>query len=543
MAEGVVVIAESSSDGDSSEGSVGAGRHRSLRRRKRRRRGLQEPAEIIDLTGDDMVVITAVSNNLDIFDLTETKETIVSPFHTAVNQKCSTPISMQPVCSPKILCTTDFENKVDIPLGLWDRDCEQPSPTEGAMKQTYFQSGFSLISNYSVDSESSSYTTYNSDLGSLGSPQVPSDVFSFSSTNDNSEHPMFLDHIEEGPSSCPPEEDPNPHLSPHHQRQFPSPISRCSPDVSVPTSPTEAYQPLLVANNSTSGAVSPGIQEPSEQIDLKIWVKTLQYFPRVPVHHPFLQNVVQEKGARQNKPWKPQPIPSQRLSMVSSTIEENFFQGTLDFLMDYVSCRYYPPKEITFCVLRRILLSPEQQEIQQEILKDAYMLLLKIQALHPATADTVVWDWQLLREVMEEQKAKFPGRLLFLQYVIQTLEDDFQRTAKTGVLHKSIAKTILSCDKCSSNVKEVIEWLVAAITGIRFSQHRRLLQKPLSPQLEASGAKSSTLAPELHLDQTMQTDETLLQLQSQKEVALLQRMLSIAVEVDKSPNCSAWKPS
>lgn len=51
------------------------------------------------------------------------------------------------------------------------------------------------------------------------------------------------------------------------------------------------------------------------------------------------------------------------------------------------------------------------------------------------------------------QEEKFPGRLLFLNYVIQTLEDDFQTTARKSMLHKSIAKKMLSCDQCFSNVK------------------------------------------------------------------------------------------
>uniref|UniRef100_A0A8C6X806 SUMO interacting motifs containing 1 n=1 Tax=Naja naja TaxID=35670 RepID=A0A8C6X806_NAJNA len=213
----------------------------------------------------------------------------------------------------------------------------------------------------------------------------------------------------------------------------------------------------------------------------------------------------------QDKRLKAQPIPFRRLNMVSSTMEENFFQGTLDFLMDYVSCKYYPPKDVTTYVVRQILLSPVHQEGQQEIQKDAYMLLMKIQALHPATTDTVVWDWQLLSKVMEVQMT--PGRNLFLQYIIQTLEDDFQKMIRTGVLHRSIAKAVLSCDKCFGNVKEVIKWLIAIVTGARFSQHRKFLQETKNVLID----------------------------KSRGQTALLQRMLSIAVEVDKSPNCNATK--
>lgn len=48
---------------------------------------------------------------------------------------------------------------------------------------------------------------------------------------------------------------------------------------------------------------------------------------------------------------------------------------------------------------------------------------------------------------------KPPGQLLFLQYVVQTLEDDFQHNLKSHQLQKSIAKKVLSCDLCFANVK------------------------------------------------------------------------------------------
>lgn len=48
---------------------------------------------------------------------------------------------------------------------------------------------------------------------------------------------------------------------------------------------------------------------------------------------------------------------------------------------------------------------------------------------------------------------KPPGRLLFLQYVVQTLEDDFQHNLKSHQLQQSIAKKVLSCDLYFNNVK------------------------------------------------------------------------------------------
>lgn len=45
--------------------------------------------------------------------------------------------------------------------------------------------------------------------------------------------------------------------------------------------------------------------------------------------------------------------------------------------MDYVSSQYYPPEKTMQDVVRQILLS---SEVQQEVQRDAYMLLMKIQA-------------------------------------------------------------------------------------------------------------------------------------------------------------------
>lgn len=63
-----------------------------------------------------------------------------------------------------------------------------------------------------------------------------------------------------------------------------------------------------------------------------------------------------------------------------------------------------------------------------------------------------LWPLQTVMLSMCPQE-KPPGRLLFLQYVVQTLEDDFQHSLKSQLLHKSIAKKVLSCDLCFNNVK------------------------------------------------------------------------------------------
>lgn len=94
------------------------------------------------------------------------------------------------------------------------------------------------------------------------------------------------------------------------------------------------------------------------------------------------------------------------------------------------------------------------------------MLLMKIQQLCPANAKTVEWDWKLFTYVMEEEGQALPGRILFLRYIVQMLEDDFQQILRRQWQHlqQSIANTILSCDKQPHNVRDVIKWLVKAVT-------------------------------------------------------------------------------
>ncbi|KFZ64101.1 SUMO-interacting motif-containing protein 1, partial [Podiceps cristatus] len=255
----------------------------------------------------------------------------------------------------------------------------------------------------------------------------------------------------------------------------------------------------------------------------------LHYFRRSGVQHLFLQGVAPNREAQQQKP---ELIPSGKLSMVHTTMEENFLEGTLHFLSDFVSHQYRPPREIISHLVRQILLNPHEGEI----LKDTYMLLMKIQMLHPANAATVGWDWMLLKYIMEDQE-KPPGWLLFLQYVVQTLEDDFQQNLRLRLLQKSIAKKVLSCDMCFNNVKEVVEWLVTAVTGVGFSQPHEQPQEITSSSAEARTERSSS-APWLASTDQVEVAPTFF---AQKVMLLLQRMLSIAVEVDKSPNCSSCK--
>ncbi|XP_019493022.1 PREDICTED: SUMO-interacting motif-containing protein 1 isoform X1 [Hipposideros armiger] len=277
-----------------------------------------------------------------------------------------------------------------------------------------------------------------------------------------------------------------------------------------------------------SGQVQARTPQGTHSLYNKPCLHRLKYFLRPPVHHLFFQTLVPDRDTRESKGQKLEPIPHRRLRMVANTIEENFPLGTVQFLMDFVSPEHYPPREIVSHIIQKILLSDSEAV---DILKEAYMLLMKIQQLHPANAKTVEWDWKLLTYVMEEKGQHLPGRLLFLRYVVQTLEDDFQQILRKQRQHlqQSIASTMLSCDRQPHNVRDVIKWLVKVVTEDGLPQPPNGNQT--SSRTGTLKASSSYPCPQPNL-----TKNT-----TQLVVCQLQRMLSIAVEVDRTPTCSSNK--
>ncbi|XP_004679607.2 PREDICTED: SUMO-interacting motif-containing protein 1 [Condylura cristata] len=334
----------------------------------------------------------------------------------------------------------------------------------------------------------------------------------------------------------------------------PNDIQNCDTpmDISAPSSPSCSSSPqspesdaslekvpwLSVTETPARKEVSPSepghprpahvqAQMPQGGLHNRPCLHRLKYFLRPPVHHLFFQTLIPDKDTRESKGQKLEPIPHRRLRMVTNTIEENFPLGTVQFLMDFVSPQHYPPREIVAHIIQKILLSGSETV---DVLKEAYMLLMKIQQLHPANSKTVEWDWKLLAYVMEEEGQNLPGRVLFLRYVVQTLEDDFQQILRRQRQHlqQSIAITVLSCDKQPHNVRDVIKWLVKAVT------EDGLTQPPAGNQTSGIGslkASSSSTSPLPNLTKNA----------NQLIVCQLQRMLSIAVEVDRTPTCSSNK--
>uniref|UniRef100_A0A2K5R6P8 SUMO interacting motifs containing 1 n=1 Tax=Cebus imitator TaxID=2715852 RepID=A0A2K5R6P8_CEBIM len=314
----------------------------------------------------------------------------------------------------------------------------------------------------------------------------------------------------------------------------------CSPRPQSPQSETSLEEVPWFSVMETPARKEISLSEPSKPGSSHVQARTpqgvlynrpclhrLKYFLRPPVHHLFFQTLIPDKDTRENKGQKLEPIPHRRLRMVANTIEENFPLGTVQFLMDFVSPQHYPPREIVAHIIQKILLSDSETV---DVLKEAYMLLMKIQQLHPANAKTVEWDWKLLTYVMEEEGQTLPGRVLFLRYVVQTLEDDFQQTLRRQRQHlqQSIANMVLSCDKQPHNVRDVIKWLVKAVTEDGFTQTPNRNQMSSGTGILKAGSSHLSSQP----NRTKNTNQIVCQ---------LQRMLSIAVEVDRTPTCSSNK--
>ncbi|XP_054697450.1 SUMO-interacting motif-containing protein 1 isoform X2 [Grus americana] len=520
MADSVVFI----SDSDSKSSRLLPARRRCCHRPPSPpRRALPPPADIIDLTGEDMNTDPAPWSSLAIIDLTEDT---CSPPHTtswADQNPGQAPAAPAAHTSHPQLCSTTMQETEATaepsPAAPWHSAPVEPGATtdtaESAEKCSCFSPASSCHGSSCSPEQNCSTTTFNSDLGSLASMQLDSDLLSLS--------PSSMDSSSSWRASGPQEE--TPHLC--QQRELPP---RLSPTPATPTPPGMARGPLLEAGDSPPHGAIQQVTPARTKADSKTWLNKLHYFRRSGVQHLFLQGIASNRETQQRKP---ELIPSGKLSMVRTTMEENFLEGTLHFLSEFVSRRHCPPKEIISYLITQILLNPHQGEI----LKDTYMLLMKIQMLHPANTATVGWDWTLLKYIMEDQE-KPPGRLLFLQYVVQTLEDDFQQNLRLRLLQKSIAKKVLSCDMCFNNVKEVVEWLVAAVTGVGFSQPQEQPQEITSSSAEARAEHSSSAPRLASTDQAEMAPPAFF---AQKVMLLLQRMLSIAVEVDKSPNCSSCK--
>ncbi|XP_049600061.1 uncharacterized protein simc1 isoform X2 [Syngnathus scovelli] len=202
----------------------------------------------------------------------------------------------------------------------------------------------------------------------------------------------------------------------------------------------------------------------------------------------------------------------QSLSLVYATMDEKCHEGTLQLLSDLLHPGWRLPQDVMSHLLSGILLNPL---CPPQICVQAWNLLMRAQIHHVVDKNTVPWSWKMLTAVMSTQEVKkkhHPAVVrMLLEYIVQTLEDDFSHKKSTSELHQSIARATLSCNQHFQQVQDVIKWLFFSI--IKSTENE----------------KTSKAARE--------EDEHI------RIVSILQRMLCLALEADRSPAISSHKLS
>uniref|UniRef100_A0AAV2MJ61 SUMO-interacting motif-containing protein 1 n=1 Tax=Knipowitschia caucasica TaxID=637954 RepID=A0AAV2MJ61_KNICA len=196
---------------------------------------------------------------------------------------------------------------------------------------------------------------------------------------------------------------------------------------------------------------------------------------------------------------------SRSLSMVYSCIEVSYPEGTLQLLSDLLKPGYYPPKDITLHLLKDILLNPQ---CPLHFCRKAFSLLIQTQRNKFVDKESVSWNWEMLNDVMENKELRPEIVCMFLNYVAQTLEDDFNTKKSTSAPNESIVKVMLSFDKQFPQIRDVCTWLFSVIVKSTDDNHSK------GDQISFS-----------------------------RMVVRFQKMLSLALEVDSSPAIASAKLS
>ncbi|XP_032885388.1 SUMO-interacting motif-containing protein 1 isoform X2 [Amblyraja radiata] len=491
--------------------------------------GMEEPdlktpplLSIEPLTEENLFSVSSNFSNdeplpeLDFIGPDESKD----PCITATNGdfcRRSSEMSSSSVCSVDSTMDTSINSDVES-LETFSPDghipCSSPS-SAGGLLEDYLKSGFDET-DHTFDEPEAGFSMYIEDLP----PLIPQNSEDFEMSTYH--YPPNINAPEVKPWKQLPRQKANEselHSLPMESKAWDNALDLDGPEDQILSS-DKSESCSLTSNEAME-------VKPNSSIDKEL-LQSFRYFMGVPIQHLFVKRRRKENwhkmnqnsqssAAYRNISKEPELISQRQCSMINSTIDENFSQGTLQFLMDFVSPQHYPPQKAVEYIIKKILLSNEPPST----IMSTYMTLMKIQQLHPANIYTVQWDWELLAYHVENKdphrndSLTKGSRLLFLQYVVQTLEDDFQ--LKHDVPQQSIAKAVLSCDEKFWNVRSVIKWLIDICKDSEEIQER-------------TGPTSSASNNLLAMDS-----------RNLRVICLFQKMLTLAVEVDKSPTCSSNK--
>ncbi|KAM8848140.1 SUMO-interacting motif-containing protein 1 [Synchiropus picturatus] len=204
---------------------------------------------------------------------------------------------------------------------------------------------------------------------------------------------------------------------------------------------------------------------------------------------------------KDKKPKPSQLLSRQMLSLIKCTIDENYTEGTLQLVSDFFKSGCHPPKNLTIHLLD-ILLNPKSVPYHCVC---SFNQLMKIQRHHMADRDTVPWSWDLLDSVMNNED---PAKMLrsevvrmFLDYVLQTLTDNYMEKRTDSDLCNSIAKATLSCERHFGHVRDVIKWIFAAIVKSPESEDKIEAAKESDEKMRIVSSLQGMLALALDVDQ------------------------------------------
>lgn len=249
------------------------------------------PQEIIDLTCEDMSTDPVPWRSLTIIDLTE--DTCSPPHSTSQADQDPGQAPCSPAAHtfhPWLFSTLKQETEAGVsPAAPCHSTPMEPSATTDTAESTNcscISPTPSCCSSSSSPEQNCSTTTFNSDLGSLASMQLDSDLLSLS--------PSSLDSSSSWRASGPEKE--TPHLC--QQRELPP---RLSPVPAIPTTPGKAQGPLLEARDLQPHKAIPQITPAPARTkaENKVWLNKLHYFRRSGVQHLFLQGVTPNRETQQ----------------------------------------------------------------------------------------------------------------------------------------------------------------------------------------------------------------------------------------------------
>ena len=151
--------------------------------------------------------------------------------------------------------------------------------------------------------------------------------------------------------------------------------------------------------------------------------------------------------------------------------EENFHKSVLATLTSFMTHRRKPPPNLLFYLLNNILLSK-----QSSCGTECFRILRQIQVLHPVVAMQMIGQkitWEYVSMVVKLSGcAQSPSLRLnssmALSFFVSVMEEEVQK--KTFSLVKSSAHRLLSVDKQSNHIHNVVHWIGQSLTDHKGEQ-------------------------------------------------------------------------